>query len=241
MTQHKLGCTPPDAPTDEQMKSAQQMLNGNEAAFLDRVGVCSDLAVASLPPLPPGVIWVSEAPAHDPTLLPERKARKPPHKVEGFGGSLDLMTSDRSLIVDLKFVSKQPNAIKVSYLWQLASYSMLTGVKKTMLLWVMTTGKSFYTACIDWSDPRYSMLPGRVRKFVERVGHKNFHDYVYPVEGEWCDYCDHKRKCPLKLVEPPKLGNDMFSRPDNNSWLDSLMASASQPTPPTLTETKPLF
>jgi hypothetical protein len=237
MTQHKLGCTPPDAPTAEQMTSAALMQNGNEDAFINRVDECSDLAVSSLPPLPLDVRWLSEVPAHDPNLLPERKARKAPHKVEGFGGSLDLMASDRSLIVDLKFVSKQPTSIKVSYLWQLASYSLLTDVKKTMLLWVMTTGKSFYTACIDWNDPRFSMMPGRVRKFVERVGHKNFRDYVYPVAGDWCEYCDHKQRCPVKQVGDPVLGNDAFSKPDNDVWLDNLIARATAQS----ATAKPLF
>ena len=127
----------------------------------------------------------------------------------------------------MKFPTKQPESFKVEYLWQLASYAMITGINNTLILWIMSTGKSFYTASIDWADPRFAPMIPRVRKFVERCGHKHFRDYVYPTEGDHCQYCDHKHKCPLKFVPQPALGSTQAQNTDNG-WLDRLVANAAK-------------
>jgi len=228
ITQYKLGCAPPDAPTPEQIASAQTLV-GSEEQLIRRTDECSDLAISQLPKLPHGVTWLAEVPAHDPNLLPERRSRKDPTRVEGFGGSIDLMASNRSIIVDLKFPTRPPDAFKIEYVWQLASYAMLTGVSKTLILWVMSTGKSYYSATIDWSDSRFASLLPRVRKFVERCGHKHFRDYVYPMAGDHCQYCDHKDRCPAKFIPEPQLGSIAPPQPDSD-WLDSLVAKAAKKT-----------
>ena len=236
MTQYKLGCAPPDAPTPEQMASAATLV-GSEDAMVARADMCSDLAIEQLPKLQAGVSWLAEVPVHDPDLLPERRSRKDPSKVEGFGGSIDLLSTNRAKIVDLKFPTRPPSEFKVEYVWQLASYAMLTGVHETHILWVMSTGKSFYSATINWSDTRFAPFIPRVRKFVERCGHKHFRDYVYPTAGSHCQYCDHKERCPLSYVPPPQLGSRVTQDTDNG-WLDKLVAKA---TNKAINSAEPLF
>jgi hypothetical protein len=228
MTQFKLGCAPEDEPTQAQMDSARELVSGAEEAFINRVDDCAELAISALPPLKNGVTWLSEYHANDPKLLPMRRSRKNPDKIEGYGGSIDLMASDRSIIVDLKFVSKQPFGLKIEYLWQLASYAMLTGVRYTFILWTMTTGKTFYKATIDWKDPKFAPYMTYVRKFVERTGQKSFRDYAYAVKGDHCDYCEHKEGCGAYNAPTPVIGLDCHSQQNDMSWLDKLQARASQ-------------
>lgn len=252
ITMEKLGCAPQDVPTDEQLASARTLENSpNDDIYDKRIERCTDLALKALETelgkLPTGVRWVSEIPLHDASLLPDRTSRPrknndgtitPGNKV-GFGGSADLMKSDRSVIVDLKFVSKPVVKLKIEYLWQLGCYAMLSGIKKTFILWVKTDGKDYFHLTIDWTLPHFAELLLRIRKFVERTGHSNFAAHAYPIEGEHCEYCERNpgsrnyqdglSKCPLKHVPSPTQGVDAASQQGNLDWLDEAMTAASKP------------
>jgi len=251
ITMDKLGCAPHDVPTEKQLASARELEpSKNDEIYNARLERCTDLAVKALKteyeklfgPMPDNVCWVSEIPVHDPTLLPTRTSRPKenndgtitPGKVVGFGGSMDLMSSNRLIVVDLKFVSKPVTKLKIEYLWQLGSYAMLSGIMKTMILWLSTDGKNYYYLVIDWSLPHFRMLLDKIRKFVERTGHANFAAHAIPNEGEHCEYCESNPGsrnystsapvCPLKHVPMPQQGNDAASQQGDLSWFDEAIA-----------------
>lgn len=257
ITMDKLGCAPHEVPTTEQCASARELeTSRNDSIYAERLERCTDLAVKALDietekilgKRPANVIWVSEVPVHDVTLLPTRTARSrknedgsiTPGKVVGYGGSMDLMLSDRSIIVDLKFVSKPVTKLKIEYLWQLGSYAMLSGINKTMILYVSTQGKNYDFLTIDWSLPHFKLLLEKMRKFVERTGHANYAAHAYPNEGEHCEYCDSNPGsrnysasapvCPLKAVPSPQIGIDSASMQGDLSWLDDAMTKAASTT-----------
>ncbi len=260
ITMEKLGCAPQDVPTDEQLASARLLEpSRNDEIYNARIERCTDLAVTALKteveklmgPIPEGVRWVSEVPVHDPSLLPTRTSRPKklnngqiePGKVVGFGGSMDLMLSNRFIVVDLKFVSKPVTKLKIEYLWQLGSYAMLSGIKKTMILWIATDGKNYYHLTIDWTVPHFAMLLDKIRKFVERTGHANFAAHAFPNEGDQCEYCESNPgsrnystfapTCPIKSVPTPSPGIDIASQQGNLSWLDEVQAEAAKASSPT--------
>lgn len=252
ITMEKLGCAPLDVPTDKQLESARTLeTSKNDAIYDARIERCTDLAVKALAEETTklfgkleGVSWVSEVPVHDPTLLPTRTSRPKenndgtitPGKVVGYGGSMDLMLSNRYIVVDLKFVSKPVTKLKTEYLWQLGSYAMLSGIMKTMILWIVTDGKNYYHLTIDWSLPHFSLLLSKIRKFVERTGHANFAAHALPCEGDHCEYCDSNPGsrnysalapvCPLKAVPFPSIGVDAAAQQGDLNWLDDAMAQA---------------
>jgi hypothetical protein len=235
LTMERLGCAPQEQPTKAQKASARELEpSANDDVYKKRLTRCVDLAekalITELGPLLGNERWVSEVPVHDKSLLPTRKSRDKlnedgtitPGKVVGFGGSMDLKTSNNTIIVDLKFVSKPVTVLKIEYLWQLGSYAMLSGIMTTMILWIKTDGKDYWHLTIDWTEPRYAMLMEKIRKFVERTGHANFAAHAYPVEGPHCEYChknpsnhfgyiDGGNKCPLKHIPTPTRGNDSAS------------------------------
>ena len=253
-TMDALGCAPHEVPTSEQLESARELEKSrNDHVFEDRLDRCTEMAVKALKieaekvvgKIPDNVHWVSEVPVHDSTLLPTRTSRPrknedgsiTPGKVVGYGGSMDLMLSNRSLIVDLKFVSKPVTKLKVEYLWQLGSYAFLSGISKTMILWISTTGKNYEYLTIDWSLPHFKMLQEKIRKFVERTGHANYAAHAFPSEGEHCQYCHRNpgsrsysaggEVCPLKAIPAITPSMDSVSVQSDLSWLDDAMAQAS--------------
>lgn len=235
-TMERLGCAPQEEPTKAQKASARLLEeSANDSVYEARVTRCVDLAekalVEVLGPLAPNERWVSEIPVHDKTLLPQRTARNKLNddgtitmgKVVGFGGSMDLKVSSNIALVDLKFVSKPVQSLKVEYLWQLGGYSFLSGIDTTTILWIKTDGKDYWHQTIDWSSPDYAWFRDKMRKFVERTSHANFAAHAYPVEGPHCEYCSKNpanhfgynpagKKCPLKHLPAPTRGNDAASR-----------------------------
>ena len=234
-TQYLLGCAPDKAPTEEQLISARQCpgVPKTPSNFDARVLKCSNLAIETLnqvSPLPAGMHWISEHHTTIPTLLPWRLGRNT-GEVEGYGGSIDIMRSDRGILWDFKFVGRLPEAIKTVYLWQLASYYLCSKVRKTGILWTTRDGNHPAHLLIDWeSSPELQEFAGRVHRFIEFTGHKKFRSIAWPVKGESCFFCKHKGvRCPLYKI--PAIVDDsfkgLFSTEEND--LDRLIASVDLP------------
>lgn len=214
-----------DAPTDKQIQDAIQCPDVPHTPdnFWRRVDECANGAAAlvnQITPLPPGVTWVAEKKSYPMTLLPTRVGRR--GDVCGFGGSLDLWSSDGKVVWDYKFVGvkKIPRASDVNpkfssgaiqkvgdagiankYLWQVCSYHILEGAEKTGICWMARDGKTKSYVLIDWTTPQAKELAARVRGFIQFTGDARFRELAWPVRGPGCDECTHKDRCPAWCVQ----------------------------------------
>lgn len=230
-TQYMLGCAPAKAPTEAEINSARSCpgVPKTPANFNDRVTQCSSKAIEVLnriSPLPAGTTWVSEHHTTIPTLLPWRLGRNS-GKVEGFGGSIDLLRSDREILWDLKFVGRLPDDIKTAYLWQLATYHLSSKVPQTGILWTTRDSKNACHLLIDWrKSAALQDYLARVYKFIEFTSLKKFTGLAWPVKGEACAFCKHKGvRCPL--YDLPKIVDDSYTAvlSTERTELDDLLAA----------------
>lgn len=234
MAQYCLGCAPPDEPTPEQVESARRC-NGVPStldAFTRRVNKCAENAVKvlnQLSPLPPGVVWVSEHKAHDKSLLPTRTSRHGT-QYKGFGGSIDIMRSDREILWDFKFVGRIPTEIKNEYLWQLGGYHIVSGVPKTGILWQGRDGTSVAHLLLDWREPHLQEIRQYILNFLAFVDLAHFRRYAWPVKGDSCGFCDYKHRCPLWRVPAPSDASisSLFPSAAEGDPLAHLTAAARQ-------------
>jgi hypothetical protein len=185
---------------------------------------CADKAIAALPKLPLGVRWLAEVSEYSKQYLPSRISRK---GLPGFGGDIDLLSSDRKQLWDFKFVSRPVEKIKVEYLWQLASYHILSGAPKTGMLFITRDAKFCGIALIDWSLEKHAPFINNVANFLHSVDDPKFSERSYPVEGEHCAFCEHKHVCPLKSVPEVKqrIDFDIDTLPivdGGSQWLEKL-------------------
>jgi len=153
--------------------------------------------IRKLSPLEPGEKWIAEHSAYSEELMPNRVGRK---GGVGFGGSVDLLHPRRTILWDYKFSSSLPDSIKPTYLWQLCSYHLATGVPKTGILWTEVSGKASAYLIIDWSQPKMAQLAKYIHGGLKLMQLPNFREYAYPIKGAACFFCPHKRRCPLQAV-----------------------------------------
>jgi hypothetical protein len=193
---YKLGCNPPLPETGlKELESSALRIREyahDHARFERELDACSNTAVAETPKLT-GAHWVCEVKKNVPDLIPERRSRK---GVAGFGGSIDILASDRSQLWDYKFVSQVPDKIKVAYLWQLASYHILTGIPIAGILFVTRDGGTSVKCRLDFRLEAAAEFAKRVRAFITFTGHADFRSLAWPVKTDACeDWCNHRKRC----------------------------------------------
>jgi hypothetical protein len=224
-TMTKQGLNPPPPKDFELIEANALSLYRNSPTLLSAAIDCSsELAMTCLPKLTGSARWVPELRKHDDRLLPERRSRE---GHAGYGGLIDLMASDRSILVDFKFVSKLPDKVKLSYLWQMASYHIVTGVPKCMLLFTARPDKDSLarvaakyggdpmktplsldvipanirggtaTCIIDFTLPLWKKFAEGCMGRIHSIGHADFRRSAYFAEGDQCTYCVQKERCPL--------------------------------------------
>lgn len=196
-----------------------------ESVFYDAVNACADKAISELPPLIPGTYWIAEHKAFDKNLLPTRVGRNS-KEITGFGGEIDLFRSDREMLVDFKFVGKMPTKVKTAYTWQLGSYSLVTKIPKTAIIFVSRDAKYSSKLMIDWRAPEFVEFNNQQRRVIEQMGHVNYAQYAHPVEGDQCDFCSHRTRCVLKKM-PSMSARMALKVPETNmDLLESLISQA---------------
>lgn len=249
--QYMMGAVPKeDRPEQAVWDSAQTTpdVPNTTNNFLARVELCASVAnevVRNATPLPPGVTWKGEVKAYNREMLPKRVGRK--GDVCGFGGSIDLAASDKSVLWDYKFVGAKkvpgetdinpkfrPDAgmigagnagIKNTYVWQCGSYHILTKIPKTNIAWVGRDGKARSFISINWDHARGASFATRIEGFLKFVDTPYFRDVAWPVRGETCDNCSHKDRCPAWSFEAAK--NPGFAKAVRTfSALEALMGEA---------------
>lgn len=214
---------PPEKYTDEIFLSARSCpgVPKTPAGFNARLEACVSKAnsvVRTVTPLNPGAHWIAEYKAHDTAYLPKRKSRK---GVPGYGGSVDLMMSDRSVLWDYKFIGKVPEYIKNEYVWQMVSYHLVTGVRKTGIIFTQRDASIVSYCVIDWADPAVALFVEMVRRFLKFVESPLFPKLAWAVVGDHCGFCKHQARCPLKRLPPIQTSIIEMSGAPNP--LDALM------------------
>ncbi len=205
-------------PDDATYAAAMSMksLPQTRAALDEHSERCAGQAVAAInmvSPLPPGVMWLVEQLTSDPQLLPNRVGR---HGERGYGGSIDLVSSDNEWLWDLKFTNPdympaKGSLLSTKYLWQLASYTKLRKVKKSGLVYVGRDGKKKpVVTVIDWTSPAGRQLQDQVTRFVTFTGYANFASLAWEVRGDQCTFCQHKKSIAGKAPRCASQGLGMM-------------------------------
>lgn len=174
------------------------------AFFTARVEACCAKAnsiVRALSPCPPGVHWIAEHRAYTTDYLPTRVGRS---GAKGFGGSVDLLMSDLSILWDYKFVSRIPEKVKNEYVWQLVAYHLATGVRKTGIIFTERSAAAVAYCIIDWADPTLASFVEMAKRFLKFVESPLFAKLAWPVLGDHCMFCKHKHRCPLQRLPAPQ-------------------------------------
>lgn len=223
------GATLEDKPKQKEWDSARETpdVPSTPANFLARVEQCASLAVAVVKdatPLPEGAKWEAELKAYSKKWLPGRIGRKGDNC--GFGGSIDLVASTRSVLWDFKFVGakKVPQendinprfrpdtgfqnvgnaGIKNEYVWQCGSYHMLTGIQQTNIVWIGRDGKTKAYVGMDWGSERGKAFVTAIDGFLNLVDTPLFRKAAWPVRASHCDDCSHKDRCVAWIVSGAK-------------------------------------
>lgn len=197
---------PPKKYTQEQWDSARSCpgVPKTHRGFVERIRKCAEKAnetVNRVTPLPADCKWTPELRAYNPKLLPTRIGRK--GDVCGYGGMVDLIMSNRSVLWDYKFTGQIPTAraeseVKTTYLWQCLSYHINTGVPKTGIVWTNRMGTASCYVMIDWAIPQLQNYISYLGNFFRLIQKPNFRDLAYPIRGDQCFFCRHRRagRCP---------------------------------------------
>lgn len=219
---YMMGLNPPPVKDFELIVSSAASLYGHKDEKLSAaVEAAAKRAIAAVPKLPTGVRWVCEVRKHDETLLPERVSRS---GERGYGGVVDLFASDKSILVDFKFVGKPPDKVKLAYLWQMASYHLVTGVPKCMLLFTTRDSKIVCTCTLDFSLPLWANFAQRVRCAISAMGHADFRRNAFFNEGDQCGFCQQKTRCPL-MAKPSIVENMNCAVPTKtDDFMTSMLA-----------------
>jgi len=149
--------------------------------------------------------WLGEIKAYNSQWLPTRVGRT--GIVSGFGGSIDLMLDDKSVLIDLKFVAQLPISVSVEYLWQMGSYALLTEVPKTVLLFTERAAQRSARIEVNWTRPANRDMLGKIKTLLDFIDQSPdlFRSLAYPVEGDQCTWCPHKEvRCPLHQIPRPE-------------------------------------
>jgi len=172
--------------------------------------------------------WLAEEHIYTTQFLAERVGRK---GGRGYGGSVDLLLSDRSILWDYKFVGPRSFPIdqegahlKNEYLWQLGSYHLVSKVPRTGIVWTTRDAKCSCYLVIDWTQEPMQRLAAHLQSFMGFLESPMFRKVAWPVRGEACDYCKHKLLCPLYQVDDIRDSRDATMRREIAKNGDSLGA-----------------
>jgi hypothetical protein len=190
-------------------KSPEEFLQHIEACAKLANGVVDAVTGTELGPIGKRK-WLAEEKIYSAKYLKERVSRT---GVKGFGGSIDLMLSDRSILWDYKFtgtigypLSSGENKPKNDYIWQLGSYHLVSGVPKTGIVWVRRDAGASCYLLIDWTTPATLPLAEAMRSFLGYV--EGGAKVAWPVRGESCLWCRQRARCPLEQLDAIRDGND---------------------------------
>lgn len=203
-----LGCTFADGheahrPTAEQYANAATLF-GSPEECQKHIEMTANLAAKNMPPLPAGAHWLAES----------------SFEQEDLSGHIDFLSSDGSVIVDLKTTSRKPdhNRIKPGHLYQLMAYRKLVAAKygavptqgwvlyadSMRASWALLLPFSFVTE--DMND-----LAEYVERHITYLRGPDLYDRAMPRMGHHCagDFCPYTGVCRDKYI--PASGSPVLA------------------------------
>lgn len=205
-------------------ENAANLFNNDRKALGLAVERAAFVAAQHVPRLPKGVRWLCEVQKYDERILPARVSRSSGSK--GFGGSIDLLSSDKTYLVDLKFVAKIPERIKPAYLWQLASYYILVKPRRSILLFISRDAISVGKWEIDFSIEPWATFISTVKGAIHSIGLESFEMYAVYRDGEHCGLCYHKKSCPLHNMPDMRYEAAVEFQHDPQNFLTDMIRQA---------------
>lgn len=192
------------APTEDERAQALTLFGGDPGRLDKAVDGAARAALAHVPKLPEGVHWLAEPTVDGGPLVPP--------------GHIDLIASDRSIIVDLKTTTKKPTKMKRAALIQLGSYCLSTGVKVARAIYVDSVGGGSWCTPIDvdFSDGKEaSLILDMIPKLVAYWRGPTLYDTAYPGPmDDSCgdDFCPYTKVCRDAIV--PKAAACFNRKPE---------------------------
>lgn len=180
------------APTTEEVTDAAKLFGGDTVSLMRAVESSARAAAAHMPALPTGVHWRAEVAVDaGPHLAP---------------GHIDFLSSDGSIIVDLKTTRTKPygGRMKREALVQLTNYAMNAGASWGRAIYVDSMGGSWCTPIdIDWTKEETQVIQQEIPRLVKRLTDPSLYDTAYPgpLDDSCGDmFCPYTRVCRDAIV-----------------------------------------
>jgi hypothetical protein len=183
-----------EAPTEEQKNNAASLFSDLEAC-MDRVVAVSARAAQHVPKPPEGATWLAET----------------AYKQDWLQGHIDFISSDGSVIGDLKTTSRKPDhgKAKAEHLYQLYAYTLLAEAEGADIRsgWILYEGSMrdwSLLVSIDLASPESKQMRTFVRQYVDYLMGTRLAKQAVPHFGHHCTagFCPHTARC-HNLIVPP--------------------------------------
>lgn len=180
------------APTEAEYVDAAKLFGGDRMSLMRSVESSARLAATHMPKLPAGQHWLAEVAVDaGPHLAP---------------GHIDFLSSDGSIIVDLKTTRTKPygGRMKREALVQLTNYAMNAGALWGRAIYVDSMGGSWCTPIdIDWTKEETQVIQQEIPRLVKRLTDPSLYDTAYPgpLDDSCGDmFCPYTRVCRDAIV-----------------------------------------
>lgn len=185
-----------EAPTSDQWENAAKLFKDPDDCS-SRVVYAGGYAAERVPAPPQGATWLAETHYDTPTLT----------------GSIDFISSDGSVIGDLKTTSRKPEhgKVKASHFYQLLCYAMLaeSAGAKPKEAWVLYVGslKDFdLLVRFPLDSDAAEKMKGDIRRNINFwMDDAALKKYAVRTLGHHCegDFCPHRSRCRDLLIPDP--------------------------------------
>lgn len=184
-----------ECPSATYVEAAKSLFGGSEEKLYKRMKVVSELGQSACPAPPEGEQWLAET--H--------------YKQTFLSGSIDFISSDGSVIGDLKTTSRKPDhgRIKPSHLYQLLCYCILAEKagavpERAWVLYVASTSGDW--TCLvefDLNTTHMRHMRSEIVKYIKFLRSNKIWKHAVPRLGSHCegDFCEHTARC-RKLIMP---------------------------------------
>lgn len=177
-----------EAPTAEQYTAASMLFSDDPDRMVQRAKDVARFAEPHVPKPPEGATWLAET----------------GYKLPDLSGHIDFISSDGSVIGDLKTTSRKPEhgKAKATHLWQLLCYAELaqSSGAEPKSAWILYVGSLKDWALridFDLTTPEMMTLRRHLRKYISYLRGPTLYDAAMPRPGHHCegDFCPHRARC----------------------------------------------
>ena len=180
------------APTPEEVTDAAKLFGGDTVSLMRAVEASARVAAQHMPKLPNGAHWRAEVSVDAGSHLAP--------------GHIDFLSSDGSIIVDLKTTRTKPygGRMKREALVQLTNYALNAGASWGRAIYVDSMGGSWCTPIdIDWTKEETQVISQQIPRLVASLTSPSLYDAAYPgpLDDSCGDmFCPYTRVCRDAIV-----------------------------------------